>query len=78
VFKRIFWLTVGLAIGFGTSFWFFRLVRETMSRYAPEQVADNLADAARRLGTDLRAAVAEGRAAARQTEAELRAGHLGS
>ncbi|MGI8776161.1 MAG: hypothetical protein ACR2LJ_01935 [Acidimicrobiales bacterium] len=78
MFKRIFWLSVGLVIGFGTSFWFFRLVRETMSRYAPEQVADNLAGAARRLGADLRAAVAEGRAAARQTEAELRAGHLGS
>jgi hypothetical protein len=78
VFKRLFWLTVGLAIGFGTSFWVFRLVRDTLSRYAPEQVADNLAGAARRLGSDLRAAAAEGRAAARQTEAELRAAHLRS
>jgi len=75
LFKRLFWLMVGMAIGFGTSFWIFRLVRDTMSRYAPEQVAENLASAARRLGDDLRDAVVEGRQAMREAEAELRADH---
>ncbi len=77
MFKRLFWLIVGMAIGFSTSFWIFRLVRDTMSRYAPEQVAENLASAARRLGDDLRDAVVEGRQAMREAEAELRAGHRG-
>ncbi len=75
MFKRLFWLMVGIAIGFGTSFWMYRLVRDTMERYAPEQVAENLASAARRMGDDLRDAVAEGRQAMREAEAELRAGH---
>ncbi len=75
MFKRLFWLTVGMAIGFGTSFWLFRLVRDTMSRYAPEQLADDLASAARRLADDMRAAATEGRQAMREAEAELRAGH---
>jgi len=75
VFKRLFWLTVGMAIGFGTSFWLFRLVRDTMARYAPEQVADSLASAARRIADELSAAAAEGRKAMREAEAELRAGH---
>jgi len=75
VFKRLFWLTVGMAIGFGTSFWLFRLVRDAMSRYAPEQVAENLGSAARRIADDLRAAAAEGGKAMREAEAELRAGH---
>ncbi len=75
MFKRLFWLTVGMAIGFGTSFWIFRLVRDTLTRYAPEQVAENLASAARRLGDDLSDALAEGRQAMREAEAELRASH---
>jgi hypothetical protein len=75
VFKRLFWLSVGLAIGFGTSFWLFRLVRETVSRYSPEQVAEDLAGAARRLGADVVFALAEGREAMRQAEAKLRADH---
>lgn len=74
MFKRLFWLTVGMAIGFGTSFWIFRVVRDTMSRYAPEQVADNLGRAARRLYDETVDAVAQGRDAMRQAEAQLRAG----
>jgi hypothetical protein len=75
LFKRLFWLTVGMTIGFGTSFWIFRLVRDTLERYAPEQIAENVGSAARRLVDDVAAAVAEGREAMRQAEAELRAGH---
>ncbi len=73
MFKRLFWLTVGMAIGFGTSFWVYRLLRQTLDRYRPEQVAESLARSLRGLRDDLRAALAEGREAMRQAEAELRA-----
>ncbi len=63
---------VGAGFGFGVSFWLMRFVRETAARYAPERVSADLADALRGLGSDLRAAVAEGREAMREREAELR------
>ena len=73
MFRRLFWLCVGLAIGFGTSFWLFRLVRDTVARYTPEQIADNVGEVLRRVGTEVRSAVAEGREAMHEAEAELRA-----
>lgn len=73
MFKRLFWLVVGAAFGFGVSFWVTRFVRETVTRYSPERVSADLAGALRQLGTDLRAAVAEGREAMREAEADLRA-----
>ena len=72
MFKRLFWLLVGIGFGFGASFWMMRVVRETVNRYTPERLSNDLADALRSLGTDLRAAVAEGREAMREREAELR------
>ncbi len=73
MFKRLFWLTVGMAIGFGTSFWVYRLMRQTLERYRPDHVADAVARSLRGLRDDLRAALAEGREAMRQAEADLRA-----
>ncbi len=73
MFRRLFWLVLGLGIGFGTSFWVMRFVKETAARYSPERVSSDLADAFKGLGTDLRLAVADGRAAMREREAELRA-----
>ena len=73
MFKRLFWLTVGVGFGFGLSFWLSRLLRQTVERYAPERVSNDVANGLRRLGTDVRAAVAEGRETARKREAELRA-----
>jgi hypothetical protein len=73
MFKRLFWLMVGMGFGFGVSFWVMRFVRETMQRYTPERVSADLAGAMRGLGADLRAAVAEGREAMREREAEIRA-----
>lgn len=73
VFKRLFWLVVGAAFGFGASFWMMRFVRATVERYTPERVSADLAEALRRLGADIRDAVAEGRAAMREREAALRA-----
>lgn len=73
MFKRLFWLMIGLGFGFGASFWVMRFVRETMQRYTPERMSSDLADALRSLGSDMRAAVADGREAMREREAEIRA-----
>ena len=73
MFKRLFWLMIGAGFGFGVSFWMMRFVRETMQRYTPERVSGDLADAMKGLGADLRAAVADGREAMREREAEIRA-----
>lgn len=73
MFKRLFWLMIGLGIGLGTSFWVMRFVRSTLERYTPERVSADLADAIKSFGKDLRAAVAEGAEAMREREAELRA-----
>jgi hypothetical protein len=72
MFRRLFWLVVGAGFGFGVSFWLMRFVRDTVERYSPANVSGNMAGALRSFGTDLRAAVAEGRLAMRETEEELR------
>lgn len=73
MFKRLFWLVMGAAFGFGVSFWLMRFVRETVTRYSPERVSADLAGALRQFGGDLRAAATEGRQAMREAEADLRA-----
>jgi hypothetical protein len=73
VFRRLFWLAIGVGFGFGVSFWLMRFVRETAARYTPERVSADLSDALRNLGGDLRAAVSEGREAMREREQELKA-----
>ena len=73
MFKRLFWLVMGAAFGFGVSFWLMRFVRETVTRYSPERVSADLTGALRQFGGDLRAAVTEGREAMREAEADLRA-----
>ncbi len=71
MFKRLFWLLMGIGFGFGVSFWLMRFVRSTMERYTPERVSTDLAGALKSFGGDLRAAAEEGRAAMREREAEL-------
>jgi hypothetical protein len=73
VFRRLFWLIMGAGFGFGVSFWMMRFVRETAARYTPERVSADLSGAIKGLGTDLRAAMADGREAMREREEELRA-----
>lgn len=73
MFKRIFWLGTGVAVGAGGAFWAKRKVEETVEQYLPEQVAVRAAATAKGLGTTVRIAAAEGREAMRATEAELRA-----
>ena len=72
MFKRLFYLAVGMGLGFGLSVWLTRLVRTTIERYTPERVSADLSASLRRLGDDMRAAVADGREAMREREAELR------
>ena len=72
MFKRLFWLAIGTGLGFGMSLWLTRVIRSTMERYTPERISQDLGRAMRGLGADLRAAVAEGRDAMREREAELR------
>jgi hypothetical protein len=73
MFLRIFWLLMGAGFGFGVSFWMTRFVRETIDRYTPERVSADLAGALKSFGSDLRAAVQEGRIAMQEREEELRA-----
>jgi len=73
VLKRLFWLTLGLGVGFGTSFRLMRAVRRTVERFAPERVTSDAVAGARSVGAELKAALDEGRAAMRDREAELRA-----
>jgi len=73
VFKRIFWMSTGVAVGASGAFWAKRKVEETIEQYLPEQVAVRAATTAKGLGTTVRQAAAEGREAMRTTEAELRA-----
>jgi hypothetical protein len=73
MFKRLFWLTVGLTAGFGSSFWLMRTVRRTVERFTPERLTRDVVVGARSVGAELRAALEEGRVAMRDREAELRA-----
>ncbi len=73
MFKRFFWLTVGLTIGYGTSFWLMRTVRRTVERFTPERLSKDAVAQAKSFGAELRAALEDGRAAMREREAELRA-----
>ena len=73
MFKRVFWMSTGMAVGAAGAFWAKRRVEETVERYMPQQVADRAATSARNLSATVRAAAAEGREVMRDTEAELRA-----
>jgi hypothetical protein len=71
MFKRLFWLCVGIGLGAGMAYWLQKFVRQTAERYSPERVSTDVVDGVRRLGTDLRKAVDEGRETMRKREAEL-------
>jgi hypothetical protein len=65
-------MATGVCVGVGSAWWVERKVREQVARYLPDRVASDLAESAKRLGTDLRGAVSEGREVMRAREAELR------
>ena len=65
MFKRLFWLIVGFALGIGSSWAVTRRLRKLVQRFAPTDVVD-------RWGDNVRSAVSEGRAAMRTREGELK------
>jgi hypothetical protein len=69
VFKRLFWLMVGIAFGATLAV----MVARQIQRYRPDAVASDAAESLRRFGTELRAAVEEGRIAMAEHEAAIRA-----
>ena len=73
MFKRLFWLLVGVTLGFGSSWWITRTVKQRLEQLLPQQMSANLAKKARTVGHDVRAAVADGRQAMHTQEAALRA-----
>jgi len=73
MFRRIFWLFLGMGVGVGSSFWVVRRVKQTAARYSPQRLSNDLTDSVRGVGHDLRLALQEGRKAMLKREAELRA-----
>jgi hypothetical protein len=69
VFKRLFWFTLGCA----SSLWVMRTVRRTVERLTPRRLTQDAVAGARSAGSELKAALDEGRQAMREREAELRA-----
>jgi hypothetical protein len=72
MFKRLFWLAMGISVGVYTVLRTQRSLRRRADRMRPESMAGDLASAIRHLGVDLRKAVEEGRSAMARREAELR------
>jgi hypothetical protein len=67
VFRRMFWLVAGFAIGIATSYAATRRLRRVAERYVPAEVVD-------RWSGNMRAAVSEGREAMKARETELKTG----
>ncbi len=73
MFKRLFWMLVGATLGAGGSFWLARAVRQTIQRYAPARLSNQLRGSVRSLGEEVRLALEEGRQAMQERERVLRA-----
>ena len=67
MFKRLFWLVFGFALGIGSSWAVTRRLRRIVRRIAPADVVDRWSD-------NVRSAVSEGRSAMRSREVELNSG----
>ena len=65
MFKRLFWLVVGFALGLGSSWAVTRRLRRIARRLAPPDVVE-------RWSGNVRSAVSEGRTAMRAREVELK------
>jgi hypothetical protein len=71
--RRTFWFATGATAGVGSALWVRNRLLRAARRYTPERVQADVGDQVRRLGSDLRAAVREGRDAMADREAALRA-----
>jgi len=72
MFKRTFWFGTGVTAGFGGAMWIRRRLQRAVHRYAPGRVQAGVTTSVRRLGTDLRTALRDGRHAMADREAQLR------
>jgi hypothetical protein len=73
MFKRATWLTIGFGLGVGTTVAAAREVRKRVDRYQPNAVVTRVTDSLASARDQLKAAVDDGREAARLREAQLRA-----
>ncbi len=72
MFKRVFYFGAGVAAGATGTVYAQRKVRAQLDKARPSHMVVAATDATRRVGTTVRDAVVEGRAAARAREVELR------
>ncbi|MDQ4098110.1 MAG: hypothetical protein M3144_09615 [Actinomycetota bacterium] len=72
MFKRLFWLSVGTALGLGGSLWAQRRFRRQIERYKPDEMTRRAVTRVRGLRADVRAAARQGRDAMREREEMLR------
>jgi hypothetical protein len=76
VLKRLRWIVMGMGVGASASVWAQRRLKLWMKSYTPPEVAARAAkrgtEVAGRTAGEVRTALAEGRQAMRQREAELR------
>ncbi len=73
MFKRLVWLLMGMILGTGQTLWLMRRLRRTINRVRPSGMSTTLGEGLSSLGRDVRSAIAEGRVAMNEREAELRA-----
>lgn len=72
MFVRLRWFTLGTLLGAGGALWGVVRARQAAARLTPTGVQAEAVDAVRRLGADLTAAAAEGRAGMREAEDRIR------
>jgi hypothetical protein len=72
MFRRIYWLFLGIGVGLGSSWWLTRRMKEMAARYTPERISNDMATSVRTLGRDVRMSIQDGRQAMVEREAELR------
>jgi hypothetical protein len=82
MFKRVTWMGVGFAAGVSATVVATRKAKQQMERYKPnavvERTQDKVVDGLTRMRDQLAAAVDDGRTAAKEREAQLRADGIGS
>lgn len=73
MFKRTIWFSIGFVTGAGTAAYVYSMVREARGKVVADGMADTITDVARRVGTSVTEAFAEGRDAMRDAEARIAA-----
>jgi hypothetical protein len=71
MFKRLFWLAVGLGLGAGLAVLIMRRVEQVMKRSTPPEIAHRTGASVTALLSDIRDAIREGAEAMRVREAEI-------